>query len=73
MNSKCCVRERIVGELTRRRAKLRGQVEQLQAGRDRLLDAFQVVRDALDEKLGLKGKSKKEKWIEVAKDLVAQG
>jgi large subunit ribosomal protein L19 len=28
---------------------------------------------ALDEKLGLKGKSKKEKWIEVAKDLVAQG
>lgn len=28
---------------------------------------------ALDEKLGLKGKSKKEKWVEVAKDLVAQG
>jgi large subunit ribosomal protein L19 len=28
---------------------------------------------ALDEKLGLKGKSKKENWIEVAKDLVAQG
>ena len=28
---------------------------------------------ALDEKLGLKGKSKKEKWVEVAKDLVAHG
>ena len=28
---------------------------------------------ALDEKLGLKGKSKKENWVEVAKDLVAQG
>jgi large subunit ribosomal protein L19 len=28
---------------------------------------------ALDEKLGLKGKSKKEKWTEAAKDLVAQG
>jgi len=28
---------------------------------------------ALDEKLGLKGKSKKENWIEVAKDLMAQG
>jgi large subunit ribosomal protein L19 len=28
---------------------------------------------ALDEKLGLKGKSKKEKWVEVAKGLVAKG
>ena len=28
---------------------------------------------ALDEKLGLKGKSKKENWVEVAKDLVGQG
>jgi cell division septum initiation protein DivIVA len=38
------MRERLLGDITRRRATLREQVEQLQAGRDRLLVAYEVVR-----------------------------
>lgn len=43
------VRERMLRDLARRRKLLRQQIEQLQAGRDRLLAAYDVVRQHLDE------------------------
>jgi len=43
------VRERILADLTRRRRVGQAQVEQLKVGRDRLLDAYRVVRRTLDE------------------------
>jgi DivIVA domain-containing protein len=42
------VRERMLRDLTRRRRGLRQQIEQLQAGRDRLLEAYDAVRASLD-------------------------
>lgn len=42
-------RARVVGDLTRRRKALQGQVEQLRAGRERLLEAYRVVRRTTDE------------------------
>jgi DivIVA domain-containing protein len=42
-------RERILADLSRRRNVASVQIEQLRAGRDRLLDAYRVVRDTLDE------------------------
>ena len=42
------VRERMLRDLARRRKALRVQVEQLQAGRDRLLVSLAVVRETLD-------------------------
>jgi cell division septum initiation protein DivIVA len=42
------VRERMLRDLARRRKALRIQVEQLQAGRDRLLVSLAVVRETLD-------------------------
>jgi cell division septum initiation protein DivIVA len=43
------VRERMLRDLARRRKALRQQIEQLQAGRERLLAAYEVVRRHLDE------------------------
>jgi DivIVA domain-containing protein len=42
-------RERILADLTRRRKVASVQIEQLRAGRDRLLEAYRVVRGTLDE------------------------
>jgi DivIVA domain-containing protein len=42
------VRERMLRDLARRRKLLRQQIEQLQAGRGRLMAAYDVVRDTLD-------------------------
>jgi cell division septum initiation protein DivIVA len=42
------VRQRMLDDLGRRRKLLRQQIEQLQAGRDRLLAAYGVVRETLD-------------------------
>ena len=42
-------RARVLGDLTRRRKALHGQVEQLRAGRERLLDAYRLVRRTTDE------------------------
>lgn len=42
-------RARVVGDLTRRRKALQAQVEQLRAGRERLLEAYRVVRHTTDE------------------------
>lgn len=43
------VRERMLGDLAKRRRTAQVQVEQLRAARDRLLAAYQVVRRTLDE------------------------
>src|SRR3954453_6931684 len=43
------VRERIIGDLARRRRAAQIQIEQLLAGRDRLLDTYQSVRGTLDD------------------------
>jgi DivIVA domain-containing protein len=43
------VRERILGDLGRRRTLLQAQVDELRAGRDRLLDAYRVVKRTLGE------------------------
>jgi DivIVA domain-containing protein len=37
-------RERVLGDLVRRRALLQAQVEELRSGRDRLLEAYRVVK-----------------------------
>jgi DivIVA domain-containing protein len=42
------VRAKVLGDVVRRRNVARVQVAQLRAGRDRLLDAYRVVRDTLD-------------------------
>ena len=46
------VREKILTDLTRRRKLATVQIEQLRAGRERLLDAYLVVRRTLDEVTG---------------------
>jgi len=43
------IREQILSDLTRRRRVANTQIEQLRAGRERLLDAYVVVRRTLDE------------------------
>ena len=43
------VRERIIGDLARRRRAAQIQIEQLLAGRDRLLETYKSVRRTLDE------------------------
>ena len=43
------VRQRMLDDLARRRKLLRQQIEQLQAGRDRLAAAYEVVRETLDQ------------------------
>jgi hypothetical protein len=43
------LRERLLGDLARRRKLAHAQVEQLRAGRERLLEAYRVVRRTLDE------------------------
>ena len=43
------VRARVLGDLSRRRKLAHAQVEQLRAGRDRLLVAYRLVRSTLDE------------------------
>src|SRR5947209_4528427 len=43
------VRERVIGDLARRRRAAQIQIEQLIAGRDRLLEAYTAVRRTLDE------------------------
>ena len=42
------VRERMLSDLARRRKAFRQQIERLQAGRDRLMSAYDVVRETLD-------------------------
>src|SRR5262249_6401408 len=42
-------RERILADLARRRRVAIAQIEQLRAGRERLLDAYRVVRRTLDQ------------------------
>lgn len=42
------VRERMLNDLARRRKAFRQQIERLQAGRDRLMTAYDVVRETLD-------------------------
>jgi DivIVA domain-containing protein len=42
-------RERILADLSRRRNVAAVQIDQLRAGRERLLEAYRVVRDTLDE------------------------
>lgn len=46
------VRERMLNDLGRRRKAFRQQIERLQVGRDRLLVAYDVVRDTLDVATG---------------------
>lgn len=46
------VRERILRDLARRRHVAHQQLEQLRAGRERLLEAYRVVRSTLDEATG---------------------
>src|SRR5919198_1463926 len=43
------VRERLLTDLARRRRIGQTQVEQLRAGRERLIEAYRVVRRTLDE------------------------
>ncbi len=43
------VREKILGDLGRRRVALQAQVEELRTGRDRLLDAYKIVKDTLTD------------------------
>src|SRR5690606_754350 len=43
------VRERILTDLARRRKSARAQLEQLRAARERLVEAYAVVRRTLDE------------------------
>src|SRR3954452_23777176 len=43
------VRERVIGDLARRRRAAQIQIEQLLAGRDRLLETYQSVRGTLDD------------------------
>ncbi len=43
------VRERVLKDLSRRRRVAHQQLEQLRAGRERLLEAYRVVRTTLDE------------------------
>lgn len=43
------VRERVLRDLARKRKAARGQLEQLRAGRERLLEAYGLVRRTLDE------------------------
>ena len=43
------VRERLLRDLARRRRTAHAQIEQLRAGRDRLLDAYRVVRQTLED------------------------
>lgn len=42
-------RDRVLGDLARRRKVANAQVEQLRAGRERLLEAYRMVRTTLDE------------------------
>src|SRR3954447_6317132 len=43
------VRERVLGDLMKRRRVAQVQIEQLRAGRERLLDAYRVVRRTLED------------------------
>lgn len=43
------LRSKVLGDVTRRRNAARVQVAQLRAGRDRLLDAYRVVRETLEQ------------------------
>jgi DivIVA domain-containing protein len=43
------VRERVLSDLARRRSLLQAQVDELRSGRDRLLDAYRVVKHTLGD------------------------
>ena len=49
VNEAQVVRERMLGDLARKRQTGRAQVEQLRAGRDRLLESLVVAQQSLDE------------------------
>src|SRR5204862_2964917 len=42
-------RERVLGDLARRKRVAQAQIEELKTGRQRLLDAYRVVRTTLDD------------------------
>jgi DivIVA domain-containing protein len=46
------VRERVLADLARRRSLLQAQVDELRSGRDRLLDAYRVVKHTLGDATG---------------------
>ncbi len=52
VNEARAVRERILADLGRRRLLLQAQVDELRAGRDRLLDAYRVVKRTLGDATG---------------------
>jgi DivIVA domain-containing protein len=54
------VRAKVLGEIVRRRNVARVQVSQLRAGRERLLDAYRVVRETLDEVTDELGRAEEE-------------
>ena len=49
LNEARVVRERVLADLGRRRTLLQAQVDELRAGRDRLLDGYRVVKRTLSE------------------------
>jgi DivIVA domain-containing protein len=49
VNEARAVRERILADLGRRRMLLQAQIDELRAGRDRLLDAYRVVKRTLGD------------------------
>ena len=49
VNEARAVRERILADLGRRRILLQAQIDELRAGRDRLLDAYRVVKRTLGD------------------------
>ena len=49
VNEARAVRERILADLGRRRLLLQSQIDELRAGRDRLLDAYRVVKRTLGD------------------------
>ncbi len=49
VNEARSVRERILADLGRRRMLLQAQIDELRAGRDRLLDAYRVVKRTLGD------------------------
>ncbi len=49
VNEARAVRERILADLGRRRLLLQAQIDELRAGRDRLLDAYRVVKRTLGD------------------------
>jgi DivIVA domain-containing protein len=73
-------RERVLGDLVRRRALLHGQIEELRGGRDRLLDAYRTVKrtflDATEALVNVEARAAAERAtaepIDVAAEIAAE-